>query len=338
MKLLVYEHLTSGALGTSLPKHLAGEGNAMLQALLCGLAENDKVQVVIVRDVRLDIPAPVHCCHYIHNRDKLRDLWPACLDEVDAVLPIAPESGGLLAAIQASVLGAGKRLLGCSPAVTQLTTSKILTLKALETTGLAVIPTVWLCDWQPDTFKAPALICKPDDGAGCSDNLYFESAEALYRWKQKIPQMIWKKRIVQPYLHGTAASLCLLCTEGKARLVSGNYQHLQIEAGILRLTHLTVNGVDSWQHGSLQTIADTIAQTLPGLWGFIGVDLLLGPVPPVIIEINPRLTTSYVGLREAYRENPATWLLRLLDKGTVTEILPPNPGYKSTVPVAGYVT
>ncbi len=42
---------------------------------------------------------------------------------------------------------------------------------------------------------------------------------------------------------------------------------------------------------------------LPPLTGYAGVDLVLGDDPDgtadVVIEVNPRLTTSYVGLRRA---------------------------------------
>jgi predicted ATP-grasp superfamily ATP-dependent carboligase len=44
--------------------------------------------------------------------------------------------------------------------------------------------------------------------------------------------------------------------------------------------------------------------------GFVGVDLVLGREPDgsedVVIEVNPRLTTSYVGLRAATRANLAS--------------------------------
>jgi len=40
---------------------------------------------------------------------------------------------------------------------------------------------------------------------------------------------------------------------------------------------------------------------LPGLRGYIGVDLVLTESDAVVIEVNPRLTTSYLGLRSALR-------------------------------------
>ena len=102
----------------------------------------------------------------------------------------------------------------------------------------------------------------------------------------------------------------------------------------MHLTSITVNSMAQQRlsRETLQSVADIIAHALPGLWGFVGVDLILDPQPRVL-EINPRLTTSYVGLREAYGINPATWLLTLLNKGMKAVELPPNPGYKVTVSV-----
>ena len=46
---------------------------------------------------------------------------------------------------------------------------------------------------------------------------------------------------------------------------------------------------------------------MPGLAGYFGVDLVLGASADgrddIVIEINPRLTTSYVGLRKLARGN-----------------------------------
>jgi predicted ATP-grasp superfamily ATP-dependent carboligase len=39
-----------------------------------------------------------------------------------------------------------------------------------------------------------------------------------------------------------------------------------------------------------------LARAASDLRGFVGVDLVLGPDGPVVIEINPRLTSSYLGL------------------------------------------
>jgi predicted ATP-grasp superfamily ATP-dependent carboligase len=64
------------------------------------------------------------------------------------------------------------------------------------------------------------------------------------------------------------------------------------------------------------------------LWGYAGIDLILTAGGPVILEINPRLTTSYVGLRQATGENPATLMLDLYRTGRL-----PAPGRQAGEPV-----
>lgn len=329
MKILVYEYITSGALCTvPLPTSLVREGSAMLEALLTDLAENPNVQTVILRDYRLDLPANIHHHYIIHNLNEFYRCWHDCLEDIDAVLPIAPETEGLLTKIQESVLKANKYLLGCRPEATAIATSKNQTAHCLAAAGLITPSTTWLQDWQPDNSMADPLICKPDDGAGSIGVLYFDNSAALNRWKQGKPPEILARWIAQPYLQGTAASLCLLCDKGEALLLCVNQQHIQMEAGALYLRGITVNIMAASK--TFQEIADRIAHILPGLWGFVGVDLILGQ-QPIVVEINPRLTISYLGLRKIYGINPTRWLLTLLDKGIKAVELPPNPSHKITL-------
>jgi len=55
-------------------------------------------------------------------------------------------------------------------------------------------------------------------------------------------------------------------------------------------------------------IARRAAECVPGLHGYFGVDVLLGECD-LAIEINPRLTTSYLGLRYLTGWNIAARLL-----------------------------
>ena len=61
---------------------------------------------------------------------------------------------------------------------------------------------------------------------------------------------------------------------------------------------------------NFQALSRQIAQALPGLWGYIGVDLIRANDGALtVLEINPRLTTSYCGLRDAVGINVAELLL-----------------------------
>jgi predicted ATP-grasp superfamily ATP-dependent carboligase len=60
-------------------------------------------------------------------------------------------------------------------------------------------------------------------------------------------------------------------------------------------------------------LARAAVQSLPDPVGWVGVDLVFGNDEKgrddTVIEINPRLTTSYVGLRAICRENLAAAML-----------------------------
>ena len=62
-------------------------------------------------------------------------------------------------------------------------------------------------------------------------------------------------------------------------------------------------------------IATQALKSIPGALGYVGVDLVLGKASDgsedVVIEINPRLTTSYVGLRAMTEDNLAGAMLRI---------------------------
>jgi len=65
--------------------------------------------------------------------------------------------------------------------------------------------------------------------------------------------------------------------------------------------------------GLLARLAQRTVVAIPGLWGYVGIDVLLTAAGPVVVEVNPRLTTSYAGLHAAIGVNPAELVLGLLD-------------------------
>jgi predicted ATP-grasp superfamily ATP-dependent carboligase len=58
------------------------------------------------------------------------------------------------------------------------------------------------------------------------------------------------------------------------------------------------------------SVARRAVECVPGLAGYVGVDVVLGE-RDWVIEINPRLTTSYVGLRALAEDNLAAAMIRV---------------------------
>jgi predicted ATP-grasp superfamily ATP-dependent carboligase len=58
-------------------------------------------------------------------------------------------------------------------------------------------------------------------------------------------------------------------------------------------------------YGQALEAARRTCEALPGLRGYVGVDLVLTGSEAVVIEVNPRVTTSYLGVRAVLDDNVA---------------------------------
>ena len=305
MKILAYEHITGGGLlGDAHMSALAPEGDAMLRALVDDLTAISGVEVAIMRDARMhaDLPATVHP---VSNAS---DFWPAfrrAVRDADAIWPIAPEQGGTLLRITDEILRAERVLLGCRSDAVKIATSKHATADVLARAGIATILTY--LDERSVPPEIGAIVVKPDDGAGCQETLLFRSRSQLRAWLRTNGRA---GLVFQPYIDGDARSLSLLCCDGRARLLACNRQKVSVAGGVFEFSGVSVGAVvDSG--GRYAALANDIARALPGLWGYCGVDFIDTESGPIVLEVNPRLTTSYAGLHRAIGINPAQLVLEL---------------------------
>jgi predicted ATP-grasp superfamily ATP-dependent carboligase len=305
MRIFVYEHITGGGmLDDPQIAVLAPEGEMMLRALVDDLTAIPGVEVTALRDARLsgDLPATIHTVH------TAEELWPAfrrAAGEADAVWPIAPEQDGILAGITREVIRCNRTLLGCRPDAVEIAASKRAAAEVLGRSGIPVIPVYDGENGVPPEVNE--IVVKPDDGAGCQDTRLFQDRAELRDWLQTHPHPKW---IFQPFVRGEAGSLSMLCCNGRARLLACNRQKVQIAGGAFRFDGVSVNAIPD-RDGRYTELASRVACALPGLWGYCGVDFIESFHGPVVVEVNPRLTTSYAGLRRAIGLNPAQFVLGL---------------------------
>jgi predicted ATP-grasp superfamily ATP-dependent carboligase len=305
MNIFVYEHITGGGILDD-PKiaALAPEGEMMLRALVDDLTAIPGVEVTVLLDARMsaDLPASMHTVR------TSAEFWPAfrrAARESDAVWPIVPEQNGILARITREVVRCDRTLLGCRPDAVDIATSKRTTTEALGRAGIPVIPVY--ADENSVPPEVNEIVVKPDDGAGCQDTRLFQDRAELRDWLQAYPD---PNRILQPFVRGEARSLSMLCCDGRARLLACNRQKVRIAGGAFRFDGVSVNAVPD-RDGRYAELASRVARALPGLWGYCGVDFIETSGGPVVIEVNPRLTTSYAGLHRAIGLNPAKLVLGL---------------------------
>lgn len=306
MHVFVYEYLSSGAGGdTSGMASLQTEGWAMLSALIEDLLRCPSVRISTLLDCHRTPPA-----HWLADID-VRQAQPtsekACFRALAAAadwsLVIAPEFDGLLANRSRWVEETGGRLLGSSPAAIELTADKQLLWRLWSSRD---IPT-------PSPTQIYPLVCKPRFGAGSQATFLIHNEEELARvWQQAHVEGWHGELIQQAYKPGLAASVAFLAGGGSRYALPAVEQRLTND-GRFRYLGGRLPLSDDLDRRA-RRLAERAAECITGLHGWFGVDLVLGEAEDgsgdAVIEINPRLTTSYLGLRRLARFNLAEALLR----------------------------
>jgi hypothetical protein len=198
----------------------------------------------------------------------------------------------------------GGRLLSPGSDFIQIAADKHLTTEAMRRAGIpAPRGKVWSSDETVSAVSFPAVI-KPIDGCGSQDVRRLNSVEQLEdaaagRWR------------IEEYIAGTPASVSILCGPGGNWPLAACEQRLSDDGRFAYLGGRLPLAPDL--DGRARRLAERAIEALPPTIGYVGVDLVLGDATDgsgdCIVEVNPRLTTSYVGLRAASNLNMARAML-----------------------------
>lgn len=281
----------------------------MRDALLHDLAEIDDVVVSCCYDHRLPAPEAKHSILISEDND-VWQVWGEQIKAADAVWLIAPETAGTLLRLTEYVAAQGKLLLGCPASVVKITSSKLTSYQELRKANVAAVPTYGADEWLsiPED-REMGWVIKPDDGVSCEDTICLSHHKDINAWLEQGRRLT---HVVQPLSPGEPASLSMLCRNGQSWLLSCNRQKIANRSGHFIYEGSVVNGFS--KHWLLfDQVAQQVARALPDLAGYVGVDLMINDQMQMeVLEINPRLTTSYAGLREATDTNVAKLVLDLL--------------------------
>ena len=177
--------------------------------------------------------------------------------------------------------------------------------------GFNTVETYSYVEWQKT--DGITWLAKPDDGAGCEQTVCFDEAVNLSQWL--LAHKHAETHVIQPYLTGSACSISCVMHQGKAHVFSCNQQLITVKNNVLNYQGCVVNGMrQHWQ--KFVALANQIAQLLPDLAGYVGIDVIVSDNEKeetiTVIEINPRLTTSYIALSEATGYNMAERIINTL--------------------------
>lgn len=305
----MFEFITGGGFaGRDLPDSLMLEGAMMLQALVAELKSVADIEPVILLDSRCvmaDSPDAVEI-HQVAEGQDYESVLKGLMRECDVFWPIAPETDEQLIGLVDLAAIENVTTLLSSRAALQLCASKLATSRHLRERDIAAVDTQY--SMSHDFDAAHDWVFKPDDGVGCEGGWLVRSAQEYQTVKRRLEDAAY---VVQPFLDGRALSLSCLFKNGRGWLLCRNEQVVRILNSRFQLQACRVNVQDEAVY-DYDELVDQVAQAMPGLWGYIGIDLIETEQGPVILEINPRLTTSYVGIQKATGVNVAEQVLRML--------------------------
>ncbi len=295
MRVLIHEWVTGGGLaGKKLSTSLAAEGGAMRKALIREFALVEGVQVVSTLDERLDEDSGIAETFRVRAGDE-ESTFSRLARDCDFTLVIAPETDDVLASRAEMIEHVGGRSLGSTPEAIRLTADKLRFAKHLDAAGVRTPPTKKFRTAQglPRDVRYPAVV-KPIDGAGSIHTFIIEDPDQFCRANTLPAEML-----IQPYIDGQPLSTSFFMGQNSQQsCLGGGWQTMVLDGPSLQYRGGLLLAPWFW---SLGEPIDAV-RSVRGLRGWVGVDFLreTDDTSWTILEINPRPTTSLVGILPFY--------------------------------------
>ncbi|KLU06573.1 protein containing ATP-grasp domain protein [Rhodopirellula islandica] len=336
MRVFVGEYLCGGGMVSTpleqIPPSLLREGRAMWQALVTDFAA--WADVLTPLDARLEnlanvLPRDVQRLT-VNASANVAEAWLEAAQTCDVAIVVAPETDGELHRMITVFRESGVEVLAVDQTLVRMATDKWLTAQWLAKHKIAT-PVTWAqkCQLSDDAARemdgwgsvgldAKRWVRKPRDGCGSESVRVFDDRVSADSGSQS-------NDIVQAWIEGRPASILIVGAMTDGGMTKGRNQPVICPAmwqdcewcvDDLAFPSQPAGSGARYRGGSgpiesdLQSrgraLADQVLRAMPEPpRGFLGIDFILGdrPEEDCVIEINPRLTTSYIGVRELVRGN-----------------------------------
>jgi predicted ATP-grasp superfamily ATP-dependent carboligase len=255
--------------------------------------------------------------------------WWEVANFADAVVVIAPEFSNILQSAPSLLAPECKLLLNCQGEFLAASCDKWITAQRLDAAGVKHPPTqlarVATEDWlRKNRTAAGKWIIKPKDGAGCEAIRLVDEDSVRDAIKATLDSDANLGMIIQPMLIGGAFSRsAIVDSMGRAYWLPLVTQEFSMSNSMTYHGGRVLAGDESYYHdtltskrypiGRLDEILNAAMAALgQGALGWVGVDLLYSDELNdwIVIEVNPRLTTSFTGLSMSFGSGLMQQMLR----------------------------
>ncbi len=328
-RIFIFEFVSGGGFNKiKIPISLFCEGYGMLRSIIMDF-KSLNFEISTMLDYRiLQLSNFLHADELgiVRKMDSFLRKFKTKVKECKYVFIIAPESSNLLYKLTKIVKKSNCILLSTNLEGIRLGMSKFNTycfFKGNKTTA----PRTYLIprrkkqldiDFILQKFKIlkQPIVIKPEDGVGAESIYYFETQHQIKHFFQEFSYKVASGRnfIMQEFIEGKDLSVSMIGTpyftdsqNENPFLLGINVQDVDIKnSNYSSEYHGGYTPIENYQkiQNNLKSVLDKI--NFSEFSGYFGIDIIRTTDSKFyFIEINPRLTTSYIGLRNVINQNPA---------------------------------
>jgi len=295
--LIIIEYLTASPLKTDFFQGaIYKEGLNMVDCLTQELIKRSQhANIIVIRNEKFKKSYKKNVTYLVSSKRKkfinfLSEYYP----KETEILLIAPESKGILKSIYRSISDLGFSLLLSHYSLISKFSSKKSTITFLKKVG---IPCVDFIGDFSKIDKSKKIILKPDQGAGSENIFILNNSDDL----KKLLNKINFPYIIQYFKKGIVGSLNVIFVENRNILLSCNRHIVKISGQRIQQVGSIIGGLEEYR-SDFQDLIDIINLKIKGFFGLVNFDVIRVKETWEIIEINPRFSSTYCGLKEAYGE------------------------------------
>jgi tyramine---L-glutamate ligase len=294
LKILILEYIT--AMGIDDPS-IWSEGQAMLDGFLDDFKDRN-VDYLISSNQSISCNNP---CNPVKLEGELMEWLDQNISNYDSCLVIAPEEDFILYNIVNFIEKKGIKIIGSSSEAVMTCSDKFRMYESLKN-KVPIIRTEKVFFKDIDEYRSfnNKKILKPADGVSCSGVQIVSSNDEMKNAASLIETNL-PYFVIQNFIEGTSASVSLISNGKEAVPLSLNLQDIHFSdsginynGGQVPLNHKLAD--------EAKKAAKKAVESINGIKGYVGVDVILGDKVH-LVEINSRITTPYVALRNLLNFN-----------------------------------
>jgi predicted ATP-grasp superfamily ATP-dependent carboligase len=315
VKLLIYEHVSAGGFREEgISPSVLCEGFGMLRTAVED-AKSAGHTVTAILDEQLagfNPPLKAETKIAVHSIADAENALLESAENCDAVYVIAPETHDKLQQLVQKIQQNNVPSLNSTPNAIAQASNKLLLQQQASAIGLTTPKTLtFSIEDNPDNVVEAIAekigfptVLKPPRSVGCEALIIVNDEEQARTAITKLSRYANSSFIAQQLIQGTAASVTLISNGIEAQPITLNRQNISLKSPNQDSAY---NGgttpLDDTSKTAAYSAAKKLVESIKGLQGYVGVDLVLAKNEPVVIEVNPRLTTSYIGIRKTTNLN-----------------------------------